>query len=92
MNPGTPYELYAALVGYHHHSLSYYHWHTEKIVPVSEPRGLPEDMNPIYQDYFENKGLGMGHHFTWFMVQEIIDYDWDRRCHLRVLFLSSSRV
>ncbi|WP_242049214.1 hypothetical protein [Aulosira sp. FACHB-615] len=35
-------------------------------------------MNPSYQDYFENKGLGMGHHFTWFMVQEIIDYDWDR--------------
>ncbi|WP_448268113.1 hypothetical protein [Nostoc sp. DSM 114159] len=76
---GTPYELYAALVGYYHYSLSYYHWHTEKIVPVSEPRGLPEDMNVIYKDYFENDRLGIEHHFTWFMVQEIIDYDWDRK-------------
>lgn len=55
---GTPYELFAALVGYHHNSLSYYHWYTEKIVPLSEPRGLPDDMNRIYKEYFDNLPFG----------------------------------
>ncbi|BAY12694.1 hypothetical protein [Calothrix sp. NIES-2098] len=79
MRPGGMYELFSALVGYHHHSLCYLHWHTEKIVPLSEPRGLPKDMNTVYREHFENNSLGIEHHFTWFLVQEVIEYDWDRK-------------
>jgi hypothetical protein len=28
-------------------------------VPLSEPRGLPKDMNPVYKKYFENNSLGI---------------------------------
>lgn len=76
---GAQYELFAALIGYHHHSLDFFDWHTEKIVPLSEPRGLPKDMNPVYKEYFENNSVGIEHHFTWFMVQEVIEYDWDKK-------------
>ena len=79
MRLGTPYELYAVLVGYYHHSLSYEHWHTEKIVPLSAPRGFPEDMNAIYKEYFENNQLGIERYHTWFIVQEVINYDWNRK-------------
>jgi len=48
-------------------------------VPLSEPRGLPKDMNPVYKEYFENNSVGIEHHFTWFMVQEVIEYDGGRR-------------
>jgi hypothetical protein len=34
-------------------------------------------MNPVYKEYFENNSVGIEHHFTWFMVQEVIEYDWD---------------
>ena len=73
--PGTPYELYAALVGYEH-CTTYPIWHTEQIVPLSEPRGFPEEMNTIYKNYFD--GPRWKHYLTWFLVQEVIDYDWDR--------------
>ncbi|MEG4811436.1 hypothetical protein QUA82_23030 [Microcoleus sp. F8-D3] len=48
-------------------------------VPLSKPRSLPKDMNPVYKEYFENNSVGIEHHFTWFMVQEVIEYDWDGR-------------
>lgn len=79
MSLGTAYELYAALVGYDRSRL-YHLGHTEEIVPLSKPRGFPKDMNAIYEEYFENgNGYGMKRYLTWFMVQEVIDYDWDRR-------------
>ncbi|MEG3955571.1 hypothetical protein [Microcoleus sp. herbarium2] len=83
---GAQYELFAGLIGYHHHSLDFLHWHTEKIVPLSEPRRSPQDMNPVYKEYFENNSVGIEHHFTWFMVQEVIEYDWDKKnYHARIM-------
>ena len=78
MRPGTPYELYAALVGFHHREL-YHLGHTEEIVPLSKARGFPEDMNAVYKEYFENNWFSLNRYLTWFMVQEVIDYDWDRK-------------
>ena len=53
ISPGTPYELYAALVGYHRREL-YHLGHTEEIVTLSQPRGFPEDMNAVYKVYFDD--------------------------------------
>jgi hypothetical protein len=78
MRPGTPYELYAALVGYHRRDL-YHLGHTEEIIPLSKPRGFPKDMNAVYKEYFENNWSTLNRYLTWFMVQEVIDYDWDRK-------------
>ena len=94
VNPGTgtAYELYAALVGYERWGI-YPLWHTEPVVPLSEPRGFPDDMNPIYKECFgyneypeSNKSIiknALFHsklqYLTWFLVQEVIDYDWDRK-------------
>jgi hypothetical protein len=76
---GTPYELYAALVGYERWS-TYPFYHTEPIIPLSEPRGFPADMNRIYQDYFGEEHLcPVFHRLTWFLVQEVIDYPWDNK-------------
>lgn len=80
MRPGTPYELYAALVGYYHRAI-YHFAHTEEIVPLSKPRGFPKDMNAVYKEYFEDDSWlsSQNCYLTWFMVQEVIDYDWDRK-------------
>jgi hypothetical protein len=78
MRPGTPYELYAALVGYHRREL-YHLGHTEEIIPLSKPRGFPKDMNTVYREYFENNWSSLNRYLTWFVVQEAIDYDWDRK-------------
>jgi len=78
MAPGTPYELYAALVGFEHRT-TYHFGHTEPIVPISEPRGFPEDMNSVYEEYFREHCVQSSRYLTWFMVQEVIDYDWDKK-------------
>jgi hypothetical protein len=75
---GTPYELYAALVGFHRREL-YHLGHTEEIVPLSESRGFPEDMNAVYKEYFETNWSSLNRYLTWFTVQEVIDYDWNRK-------------
>jgi hypothetical protein len=91
-SPGTAYELYTLLVGYERWS-TYPIYHTEPIVPLSEPRGFPHDMNLIYKECFGYTGHtenntyeisnSMFHtkknYLTWFLVQEVIDYDWDRK-------------
>lgn len=101
-NPGTAYELYAALVGYERWSM-YPHWYTEPIVPISEPRGFPDDMNPIYKECFgyneypeSNKSRirnALFHteqeYLTWFLVQEVIDYDWDKKFPLCTGYVKS---
>ncbi|WP_009633249.1 hypothetical protein [Synechocystis sp. PCC 7509] len=92
VSPGTAYELYAALAGYERWGM-YPLWHTEPIVPLSEPRGFPNDLNLIYKKYFgyneypeSNKSAiknALFHtnqqYLTWFLVQEVNDYDWDRK-------------
>lgn len=99
-NPEKAYDLYAMLVGYERLS-TYPIWHTEPIVPLTEPRGFPHDMNPIYKEcfgyteYIENNTyeINIGNYtyemspmsyakqiyLTWFLVQEVIDYDWDKK-------------
>ncbi|WP_293340641.1 hypothetical protein [Microcoleus sp. CAWBG58] len=80
MSPTGLYELYAALVGYYHRAI-YDIAHTEEIVPLSKPRGFPKDMNAVYKEYFENFWYlsRQNCYLTWFTVQEVIDYDWDRK-------------
>ena len=78
VSPGTSYELYAALVGYYRQEL-YHLGHTEEIVPLSKPRGFPEDMNTVYKAYFDDTWTSLNRYLTWFMVQEIIDYDWNKK-------------
>jgi len=80
MSPSALYELYAALVGYYHRAI-YHLAHTEEIVPLSKPRGFPKDINAVYKEYFEYYyWLSRPNcYLTWFMVQEVIDYDWDRK-------------
>ena len=72
---------------------TYPFWHTEPIEVISEPRGFPDDMNPIYKEYFgynehPESNYSIIHnalfhskqqYLTWFLVQEVIDYDWDRK-------------
>jgi hypothetical protein len=87
MRLGTPYELYAALVGYHRRRL-YHIWHTEEIAPLSKPRGFPKDMNAIYKEYFDDNWY-IERYLTWFMVQEVIDYDWDRKFPLCMGYVKS---
>ncbi len=92
VSPGTAYELYAALVGYERWGM-YPLWHTEPVEPLSEPRGFPDDLNPFYKEYFgyneypeSNKSViknALFHtkqqYLTWFLVQEVIDYDWNKK-------------
>ena len=89
---GESYELYTALVRYERMS-TYPFWHTEPIEPISEPRGFPDDMNSIYKEYFgynehPESNYSIIHnalfhikkqYLTWLLVQEVIDYDWDRK-------------
>jgi hypothetical protein len=87
-NLHPPYEFYTALFGYERWS-TYPLYHTEPIVPIAEPRGFPHDMNPIYQEYFKyaeyctndeyRDSYRKYHYLTWFLVQEVIDYDWNRK-------------
>jgi hypothetical protein len=79
LSVGTPYELYSALVGYERWS-TYPFYHTEPITPLSEPRGFPADMNRLYQDNFGDRMSSPEFHRpTWFLVQEVIDYPWDKK-------------
>jgi hypothetical protein len=82
------YGLYTILVGYERWS-TYPLYHTDPIIPLTEPRGFPHDMNTIYKQYLgyteysqnsENKIYYIKRlYLTWFLVQEVIDYDWNRK-------------
>lgn len=80
--PGTAYSLYTALVGYERR-YTYPFWHTEPIVPIAEPRGFPDDMNLLYKEAFftglTDSFLIKRLYLTWFLVQEVIDYNWDKK-------------
>lgn len=102
MSFSKAYELYALLVGYERR-FTYPIWHTEPIVPLSEPRGFPHDMNPIYKECFgyteetENNTYEISNamfhtkqnYLTWFLVQEVIDYDWDRKFYTFTSYVKS---
>jgi hypothetical protein len=82
------YSLYTILVGYERWN-TYPLYHTDQIIPLTEPRGFPHDMNSIYKEYFryteylENSedriDWKTSLYLTWFMVQEVIDYDWNKK-------------
>lgn len=49
----------------------------DDLVPISEPRGLPDDVSePIRR---EADGAVDCHSFTWLGEKELLDFDWDSR-------------
>lgn len=46
-------------------------------VPISKPRGLPEDVSSEVKVADERWGDD-GHSHSWCSLQELLDYDWDR--------------
>lgn len=46
-------------------------------VPISAPRGVPEDASPEYRAQVENWS-GDGHSHSYFTVAELLAYDWTR--------------
>ena len=52
--------------------------------PISEPRGLPEDRDPVDEDYGE---YGQ----SWLLLPEILTYDWEQKTTWRS-FVSEDRV
>lgn len=64
-----PDRLYVMLSGIYHHAV------LGVARPISELRGLPNDMNAVYKEYFDQHGTGFG--CSWLMVGEIINYKWD---------------
>ena len=52
------------------------------VVPIAEPRGLPDDMSPdvvaLIEDY-DSDDIDLGDHSqTWLLLSEILAYDWDQ--------------
>lgn len=54
-------------------------------VPISEPRGLPDDLSPEVQkiadgmDDEESNDVSLGDHSqSWLTLKELLDYDWGR--------------
>lgn len=60
----------------------------ERLNPISEPKGYPEDMcdelkNDIYGDYDEDAynyrpTLSNAHSASWLTLKELLDYDWNQ--------------
>lgn len=46
-------------------------------VPISEPRGIPDDVSPEVAAESSRWGED-GHSHSWLSVQELLDYDWTR--------------
>ena len=44
--------------------------------PISEPKGLPDDVSDIIKELSNNYGVD-GHSHSWLTLKEILDYDWD---------------
>lgn len=57
----------------------------EPITPISEPRGLPLDLeldDDSYREYPDDPGISMGDHsFSWLLLSEILAYDWSQQFH-----------
>jgi len=48
----------------------------EPTVPISAPRGVPDDASDGYRDEVRQWGED-GHSHTWFTLAELLAYDWD---------------
>ena len=65
---GRNYNLFAVLADVRNY---------EGIVPLAQPRGLPEDVSLYVKKEHDEWGCD-GHSASWFTVDELIAYDWDR--------------
>lgn len=52
------------------------------LIPISQPKGLPEDVSKEISDYSDHWGVD-GHSHSYLTVQELIEYDWTRVTTLR---------
>lgn len=43
--------------------------------PIASPRGVPDDASQLYRDWVAEWG-GNGHSHSWFIVSELLAYDW----------------
>jgi hypothetical protein len=46
----------------------------ERIKPISEPRGMPDDLSPEMRKIAEEEFY---HSSSWLMLREVLDYNWD---------------
>lgn len=46
--------------------------------PISEPRGLPEDVSIEVKRQFDNYGVD-GHSHSYITLKELLEYDWDQK-------------
>lgn len=44
-------------------------------IPISEPRGLPDDVSELIKDESEDWGPD-GHSHSWLTLKELLEYDW----------------
>ena len=56
-----------------------------RVPPISEPRGLPEDISEDVKSESEEYWSGDGHSHSWVSLKELLDFDYektfeDRRC------------
>lgn len=75
---GRPYELFAALAGVGQSNLR--QTMHALVKPITEPRGIPSDMNTFYQNnlnYDLEDCCNFAH--SWLIVQEIIDFEWNHQ-------------
>lgn len=50
-------------------------------IPISEPKGLPEDVSQKVKDISDGWDCD-GHSHSWFTVKELLDYDWTQKSNL----------
>jgi len=49
----------------------------DRLVPISEPKGLPEDVSEGVKKESDRWGVD-GHSHSWFTLKELLDYNWSR--------------
>jgi hypothetical protein len=73
---GRPYQLFMALAGVCQGNLR--RTMHAMVNPISEPRGLPQDMNDFYKQTLLGDAYdGCCFAHSWLLLKEIIEYDWD---------------
>ena len=54
----------------------------ERLIPIAEPRGLPEDVSDLVRAESDYLG-GDGHSHSWLTLAELLTYDWTQTATLR---------
>jgi len=54
----------------------------DRLNPISDPKGLPEDVSKEVAEKSDSWGED-GHSHSFFMLKELLDYDWDQESKLR---------